>query len=132
MTKFEFETRTKVNVTAEEFETINNFYMSCEADKDVFCKMWMQLNPFKVIAARQAAREAAREEANKEFAEKVYFKLGKFPFTDEAGDHLSEREFDKLDALGINPGLRENAYGVYFATCLDVRADLQKKYNFGF
>ena len=58
MTQQEFETRTKVNVTAAEFEMINQFYMSCEADKDEFCRAWAKLNPQRVAEAKEAEKAA--------------------------------------------------------------------------
>ena len=48
MTKQEFFERTKVEVSNDEFEIINEFYMSCECDKDEFCKMWCKMNPVRV------------------------------------------------------------------------------------
>lgn len=131
MTKIEFETRTKVNVTADEFETIHNFYMTVDADKDTFCKMWVKMNPRRVAAALEAAKEAARKEQEFAFAVFIYYNvLSQKPLFDEAADYLTEAQFDRLEAMGINPGLRENEYGAqWFASVLDVRADLQRKFN---
>ena len=41
MLQNEFEQRTGISVSAEEFETIHNLYMNCgEMDKDEFCKLY--------------------------------------------------------------------------------------------
>ena len=43
MLQNEFEERTKLNITADEFNGINALYMACGdgIDKDVFCKLYM-------------------------------------------------------------------------------------------
>ena len=128
MTQFEFETRTKVNVTADEFETIHNFYMSCEANKDEFCKMWVKMNPGRVTAARIAAKEAARREADLRFAERIYNRFCGLNLHGYADDYLTESEFDRLEGMGINPGLVDPR--PIFARVIDVRFQLQKKFGF--
>lgn len=46
MLQNEFEERTKLSVTADEFNGINALYMACgdDIDKDVFCKLYMSFD----------------------------------------------------------------------------------------
>lgn len=46
MLQNEFEERTKLSITADEFNGINALYMACgdDIDKDVFCKLYMSFD----------------------------------------------------------------------------------------
>lgn len=65
MTQKEFETRTKVNVNADEFDAINTVYMASDLDKDAFCKMWCKMNRTRVNNAKVNEIVKAREEARR-------------------------------------------------------------------
>lgn len=60
MLQSEFTQRTGVNVSASEFEIINEFYMNCEAGKDEFCKAWVKLNPKRVKEEMERLAEQAK------------------------------------------------------------------------
>ena len=66
MTKQEFENRTQVEVSNSEFNKINEFYMTCECDKDMFCKMWCKMNDNRVKNARVERMLKAKDEAYKD------------------------------------------------------------------
>jgi hypothetical protein len=63
MTQQEFTNRTQVEVSNSEFEMINEFYMSCECDKDEFCKMWVKMNPNRVKAAKDERKKNQRAQS---------------------------------------------------------------------
>ena len=109
MTQFEFETRTKVNVTAEEFDIINNFYMSCEADKDEFCKMWCKMNPSRVQNAKIERKWKEREASYKSVLQKWYEKWNRnsqkyneYYFTKMAYTKLSTNEVKAMSFAEIS------------------------------
>ncbi len=68
MTHNEFEIRTMVNVSSQEFSAINEVYMNSDLDKDEFCKMWCKMNASRVKAAKVERILAERERANRDFA----------------------------------------------------------------
>ncbi len=74
MTQQEFTQRTKVEVSVEEFGIITEFYMSCECDKDEFCKMWRKMNPNRVKAAKLDRKLQARDELYRDTLHKFYNK----------------------------------------------------------
>ena len=75
MTKQEFTQRTKVEVSNNEFEMINEFYMNCECDKDEFCKMWVKMNPSRVKEAKVEKMLKAKDEAYRDALHKFYHKF---------------------------------------------------------
>ena len=74
MTKQEFTNRTKVEVSNNEFEMINEFYMNCECDKDEFCKMWCKMNANRVKNAKVERMLKAKDEAYRDALHKFYTK----------------------------------------------------------
>lgn len=74
MTRKEFTERTMVEVSNEEFETIHEFYMNCECDKDEFCKIWCKMNPNRVWVAKMELKDRQEKEANKEYLRKWFDK----------------------------------------------------------
>lgn len=60
MLQSEFTERTKVQVSAEEFEAINEVYMHCDLDKDSFCALWCKMNRSRVDAAKAMIQEQKR------------------------------------------------------------------------
>lgn len=63
MTKQEFENRTNVQVSSEEYGHIEAVYMASDLDKDEFCKMWCKMNKSRVNKAKEEAKEAKRIES---------------------------------------------------------------------
>lgn len=63
MTKQEFENRTNVQVSLEEYGHIEAVYMASDLDKDEFCKMWREMNKSRVNKAKEEAKEAKRIES---------------------------------------------------------------------
>ena len=62
MLQSEFTERTKVQVSDEEFEAINEVYMHCDLDKDSFCALWRKMNRSRVDAAKATIKEQKRIE----------------------------------------------------------------------
>ena len=60
MLQSEFTERTKVQVSAEEFEAINEVYMNSDLNKDDFCAMWCKMNKSRVDAVKAAIKEQKR------------------------------------------------------------------------
>jgi len=75
MTRKEFEERTGLQVSAEEFSEVNNIYMAVdEMDKDTFCKEWKQHGESKLLAKlwNTANREHNMGMEKKEECDKLY------------------------------------------------------------
>lgn len=63
MNKKEFENRTNVQVSFDEYGHIEAVYMASDLDKDEFCKMWRKMNKSRVSKAKEEAKEAKRIES---------------------------------------------------------------------
>lgn len=110
----EFEQRTGLKITAEEFEQVHDIYMACgdDMDKDEFCALWKKRN-FRVLLDRVAydskitnqaydmamARieriEATARDLNGEYAEFLLGKAAVYKDTDfynEAVKMIGEKE----------------------------------------
>lgn len=68
MLQREFYSRTGIQPTADEWAKIEAAYMACEADKDIFCRLWCKANATRVQRAKEAKKEAERRE---EYTEKI-------------------------------------------------------------
>lgn len=62
MLQSEFTERTKVQVSAEEFEAIHEVYMNSDLDKDSFCALWCKINRSRVDAAKATIQHQKRLE----------------------------------------------------------------------
>lgn len=62
MLQSEFTERTKVQVSEQEFEAINEVYMHCDLDKDSFCALWCKMNRSRVDAAKVKIQHQKRLE----------------------------------------------------------------------
>ena len=60
MLQSEFTERTKVQVSNEEFDAINEVYMNSDLNKDDFCAMWCKMNKSRVDAAKATIQEQKR------------------------------------------------------------------------
>lgn len=101
----EFLNRTHVEVTAAEYEVIENMYYASTDDKDTFCAKWCRLNADRVKAAK-AAEKARAEKARK--IEKFYAIMDRIeardPFTrmnTAAVEILTATQLAYLKAEGI-------------------------------
>lgn len=68
MTQQEFESRTQVKVSINEWLAIDQIYSLSDVDKDTFCKLWCKMNPVRVKAAKEQRKALAKEQANREYA----------------------------------------------------------------
>lgn len=96
----EFEEKTGVSVSAEEFETINNMYMQSDCNKDDFCKLWAKMN-HKRVAIAIAERQARRIKDNN--LGRVFDILGKYVAKDGfiASEIMDRREIAFCQNIGI-------------------------------
>ena len=53
MTQQEFESRTQVKVSINEWLAIDQIYSLSDVDKDTFCKLWCKMNASRVKAAKE-------------------------------------------------------------------------------
>lgn len=68
MLQKEFEDRTGVTVTTDEYLAIDTVYMASDLDKDEFCKMWCKMNASRIKAAKKSiAEKAAKDKEYKTF-----------------------------------------------------------------
>lgn len=93
----EFLNRTHVEVTAAEYEVIENMYYASTDDKDTFCAKWCRLNADRVKAAK-AAEKAREEKARK--IQKFYAIM------------------DRIEAIDINRRMQVPAFEILTATQL--------------
>ena len=65
MTQKEFEDRTKLSVTADEFDAIDDMYMACgdNIDKDKFCSLYMTKEGRLALMAEMAKQRKKADEA---------------------------------------------------------------------
>ena len=65
MTQKEFEDRTKLSVTADEFDAIDDMYMACgdNIDKDKFCSLYMTKEGRLTLMAEMAKQRKKADEA---------------------------------------------------------------------
>ena len=124
MTKQEFTNRTQVEVSNNEFEMINEFYMNCECDKDEFCKMWCKMNPNRVKDAKVERRIRQRNEAFRDALRKFYDKTtGQDLWISICYVKISVYEIQAMSFAGIK---LENECGSGLKTLLDVRHEIGK------
>ena len=124
MTKQEFTNRVKVEVSNSEFDVINEFYMSCECDKDEFCKMWCKMNPNRVKAAKTEKMMKAREEAYRNALHKFYNKTAnKDSWVSICYVGMTVYEIQAMSYAGIK---LENECGSGLKTLFDVRYEIGK------
>ena len=124
MTKQEFTNRTQVEVSNEEFEMINEFYMSVECNKDEFCKMWCKMNPNRVKEAKVEKRIQARNEAFRDALHKFYHKTDNTEsWTPICYVQMSVYEIQAMSFAGIKV---ENECGSGLKTVLDIRYEIGK------
>lgn len=124
MTKQEFTKRTQVEVSNSEFEMINEFYMSCECDKDEFCKMWAKMNPNRVKQAKVERMLKAKDEAYRDALHKFYHKNDdKDSWTPICYVKMSVYEIQAMSYAGIK---LENECGSGLKTLLDIRHEIGK------
>ena len=75
MLQKEFEDRTEVNVSFDEYTAIDKVYMESDLDKDEFCKMWCKMNANRIKAAKKKLAEKARKEKETERLHTILSKL---------------------------------------------------------
>lgn len=112
MLKQEFESRVKVEVSAEEYAAIETVYMNSDLDKDAFCKMWKRINKQHIAELKAAeAAQQAKEEMNNELLE-VRRHLYNIDLSGQRfyPCYLTERDVLALRAVGINPN--QNLFGI--------------------
>lgn len=110
MNQKEFEDRTQVKVSFQEYQAIEIVYMECDLDKDEFCKMWCQMNASRVKKAQDEAKAKEEEECLRrtliEMMDRMHAKMrelrGDFTIAPLTVNFLSETEQDLLEKVGIS------------------------------
>lgn len=114
MTKQEFTNRTNVEVTAAEFDIINAMYMSCECDKDEFCKMWVYMNPNRVAKAVKEQKEAELKAQQIETAYTMSVSLDRMNAEESlntlAVNAINKQDIEFLKTIGIEMQVRQGYY----------------------
>lgn len=105
MTIQEFQQRTNVIVTADEFAAIHTTYMMSDLDKDAFCRNWKRISRGFIAQRQRKIANAKAFNALKHRLEPFYRKTisisieKRFWFPSD----LSDEELEMLEAAGINP-----------------------------
>lgn len=102
MTKQEFETRVKVEVTYTEFDAINTVYMGSDLDKDEFCKVWVSMNKSRVAEAKALAEVEAYNAKKAEYLFNLYHKYRNSSSEALYFDALTDKEIKKLESYGFS------------------------------
>lgn len=124
MTQIEFENRTMVEVSAKEFEAINEVYMNCDLDKDEFCKSWVKMNKSRVAKAAAERKAAEQKQADKEAAINLYREIEKGQLLQDADTAFTSKQIKVCEKLGIEFIAKNNWGMVYFKSVLDVCNEL--------
>ena len=117
MTKQEFTERTKVEVNDNEFETINEFYMYCECDKDEFCKMWCKMNPNRVKEEKKQLKKEKEDAANLDILYKFWEKWNgnvAHYYDLIAYTKITTKEIEAMSYFGVRYGSAETIGDVLY------------------
>lgn len=106
MLQKEFEDRTGVKVSLEEYSAIETVYMASDLDKDEFCRMWCKMNTSRIKVAKkaQAEKEAKARENTRllniigKLEKKHHYNIAEEPLTVCL---LSKSDVDFLQKIGI-------------------------------
>lgn len=101
MTHKEFTDRTNVQVSATEYNAIEEVYMNSDLNKDEFCKVWMQMNASRVAAAKELAKAKKQEEELRDKLFSLYNRLGTLDYDAYAVAVLNDRQKDLIYSVGI-------------------------------
>lgn len=116
MLQNEFTQRVGVEVSAKEFEAINEVYMNSDLDKDAFCRIWVKMNKARVREARMKAAELREKQTLKEMAWALYQRINGMENTHLAMANAtllpSQRNF--LRGIGIEVTERTNLTNVWY------------------
>lgn len=129
MLQNEFQTRTKVNVSAGEFDAINVVYMNSDLDKDEFCKMWCKMNASRVRAAKTEAQKAAIEAKRKDKAWEILSLLTSVYHCANAADLLTKTQVKFLLANGIEMSCSDPYGKVIYFSNWDVAYKINEKFR---
>lgn len=123
MLQHEFESRVKVQVSAEEYAAIEQVYMNSDVDKDEFCKLWAKMNRVR-IARIQAEKKAAAQFKALPIEEQVIVKMLELaqlranetgctlPVSDIQIDADKVRTYDEADSFTVYMVLRDTGAAI--------------------
>ena len=103
MLQSEFEARVKMQVSCEEYQSINEVYNNSEVDKDEFCAIWVKMNRTRVKRAMEKRKKAEELMALKDKVWDIYMKVRALPCIMDcrlAIDKLSARDIKTLSKAG--------------------------------
>lgn len=124
MTQQEFTSRTGVEVTSFEFNSINEVYMNSEVDKDEFCRLWKKMNPSRVARAKAAKEEAEKNMQIRERVMDIIERSCKLDYCADAMTSLKRKDVIFLENMGI-----DMYEGFGYKTCGSLRYELLKMYG---
>ena len=106
MMQFEFEARTGVSVSADEYAAIELVYMESDLNKDDFCRIWSKMNKTRISEYKKAQKERRK-------AEDLKWSIGEIclRFRGASSDiweskminHLNKKEITVIEAAGFDP-----------------------------
>lgn len=129
MLQKEFEDRTGVKVTTDEYLAIDTVYMASDLDKDGFCKMWCKMNASRVVKAKADSKKKEEYNNLRNALHAIAEKLSLKAVQDNCMSHpltiafLSHKELCLLDKAGIEIQMSEeksNEYGYPFQRFYDI------------
>lgn len=109
MLQKEFEERVGINVSYEEYLSIEKKYMECDLDKDEFCAQWVKKNAKRIKEVKATIKAAEKEQKLHERLFKIMRKVAyyrdkhKCSYSDESLsiDFFSKSEWQSLTNIGI-------------------------------
>lgn len=126
MTKQEFESRTHVEVSMQEFSNIHDMYMASDVDKDEFCRLWSKMNSVRVARAKKAKEIATREMLKKEKALDIVARMHAMTkdWHADAMTSLRKRDINFLEEIGI-----DMYSGCRYRSVFEIHYDILCKYG---
>lgn len=100
MTQQEFENRVNMQVSCEEYKSIEQVYCNSDVDKDEFCRLWVKMNYKRVFAAREEQKRIEGLQALNEKVWDIYYKYNQkdvyWKLTTQPCQALTKKEINKL------------------------------------
>jgi hypothetical protein len=134
MTRQEFIELATVEVTPEEYSSIEAVYMNSDVDKYKFCAMWREMNETRVAAERRRRRAAAKHQQLCDRLVDIAFYKREFSYEEKqriALNVFSRKEQAVIESAGIDWQGEPDAYGNKPFRRLDEMIEVIRKYVFG-
>lgn len=115
MMQFEFEARTGMPVSSEEYAAIELVYMESDLNKDDFCRIWSKMNKARISEYKKAQMEKRKIEDLKWSIGEICMRFrgaSSDIWDSRMIDHLNKKEIAAVEAAGFDP--RSFVWSIYY------------------